>query len=101
MPKPKAAPDLPVIEDNTEVTVAFNDSTFTIPRKADDWPTVAWIARLDAESSGLTKDWLRFVELLLGQAQWKRLIEVAAGRKGDFTAFVDVLVSTIVKECAL
>lgn len=99
MPVPKAKE---VTEDpeTAEVDVEFNGATFTIPRKADDWPTVAWIARIDAESSGLTKDWLRFVELLLGQSQWKRLIEVAS-RKADFTAFVDVLVTTIVKECAL
>lgn len=97
---PKTKPTDEIVEDS-DVTVEFNGSTFTIPRSADDWPTVAWLARLEAESTRLTRDWLRFVELLLGQKQWDHLVKVAATRRADLTSFVDALVDAILKECAL
>lgn len=100
MPKAQKTPadDAPV---SAVVTVEFNGSTFEIPQQSDDWPTEAWIARMQASTSGQLLDWLSFVELLLGPQQWKRLTKAAAGTKGEFKKFLDVMLPVVAKECEL
>lgn len=101
MPKAKPEPDDKVEEpSDKDVTIEFKGQTFTIPREVDDWPTTAWIARLEASTSGKTLDWLRFVELLFGAAQWQKLCLSAPTRR-DFVEFLDVFTPTVLKECAL
>lgn len=102
MPKAKPEQDTTDSEKSPDkdVKVEFRGQTFTIPRDVDDWPTTAWIARLEASTSGKTLDWLRFVELLFGPAQWQKL-SLAAPTRGDFVEFLDLFTPTVLKECVL
>lgn len=85
----------------TDVVIEFNGATFTIPKDTDEWPTTAWLARIEATTTGRTLDWMQFVELLLGPAQWQQLTTLTASKKGDFVKFLDVFTPTVVKECDL
>lgn len=96
MPK-KTDDETPV----TDVVIEFNGATFTIPKDTDEWPTTAWLARIEATTTGRTLDWMQFVELLLGPAQWQQLTTLTASKKGDFVKFLDVFTPTVVKECDL
>lgn len=96
MPK-KTDDEAPV----TDVVIEFNGATFTIPKDTDEWPTTAWLARIEATTTGRTLDWMQFVELLLGPAQWQQLTTLTASKKGDFVKFLDVFTPTVVKECDL
>jgi hypothetical protein len=103
MPKTKPEPTADPAEDeapDADVKIEFRGQTFTVPRDVDDWPTTAWIARLEASTTNRTLDWLRFVELLLGPVQWQTL-SLAAPTRGDFVAFLDEFTPTVTKECAL
>ena len=98
MPKAKTEP---VEEPDSEVRIEFNGETFTIPRDTDEWSTTAWLARIEATTTGRTLDWMRFVELLLGPVQWQKITPLTAATKGDFVKFLDVFTPTVVKECDL
>ena len=101
-PKPKPEPT-PEVDDEEEpsgtVEMQFRGKTFTIPRSVDDWPTVAYLARLKATTSNLLLDWMTFVELILGEKQWQQLTLSTAARSGDFGEFVDLFGTTVAAEC--
>lgn len=86
-------------QESSTVTVEFNGQKFTIPQDSDDWPTPAWIARVQASTTGTLLDWLKFVEQLVGPKQWKRLTDNTT--KGDFKRFLDVFLTAVAKECSL
>lgn len=96
MPKAKTEP-----ADDVNVLIEFNGATFTVPRDTDEWSTTAWLARIEATTTGRTADWMRFIELLLGATQWRQLTAVTAATKGEFNKFLDVFTPTVVKECDL
>lgn len=106
MPKNKPSESVE-LDEKTEpeptdlVKVPFHGIEFTIPRAADDWPTPAYLARLEAISTGRLNDWMKFIELLLGEHQWRRLTSSAAPRAGDFKQFISVLGDVVQKECVL
>lgn len=102
MPKTKTEPT-PDVEDPTdsEVRVEFNGHTFSIPKDTDEWPTVAWLARIEATTTNRTLDWMRFIELLLGPGQWRLLTSVTASTKGEFNKFLDAFGAAVKEECAL
>lgn len=95
MPKTKdAAPEV-----NPDVEIDFHGDTFTIPRDPDDWPTTAYIARINATTTGRIVDWMTFVELLLGVRQWDRLTTTTQTR--DFKQFLDTFTTVVKEECGL
>lgn len=98
MPKAATKPVAePTAEESPLVEIEFNGQTFTVPRDADDWPTVAYLARLTAITSGRTMDWLKFMELLLGAAQWQRVVD--STNAGQFREFLNTAIDAIKKEC--
>lgn len=84
---------------STEVEIEFNGHTFTVPRDPDDWPTTAYIARINAATTGRINDWMAFVELLLGATQWTLLTTSTQTR--DFKKFLDEFTTVVKEECGL
>lgn len=95
MPKPKT--ETP----SDEVVIKFNDAEFTVPRNADDWPTVAYLARIKSANTRAITDWMEFIRLLVGPVQWELLTTQTATTTGQFKEFLNVFSDVVAKECDL
>lgn len=87
------------LEEN--VVVEFNGYTFTIPKSADDWPTRAELARIRAVAVQSIDAWLDFLELLLGEQQWRIAVDHAAPKRRDLFALVNLITDTVSEECVI
>jgi hypothetical protein len=101
MPKPKPVPDLPPeppeVEESKPLELQFGGHTFQIPRQAQ-WSTRAFIAMYAANASGRVNDWIRFIELLLGEDTFDLLCDEVAPTAESFGEFLDALIPVVVKE---
>lgn len=84
-------------DDGGLVVFEFRDTTFTIPRDADEWTTLTELARIKAVSSGDINDWITFLQELLG-AQWRLVLSVAPKRT-DLYEFIGLISDTVRTEC--
>lgn len=105
--KTKAKPEAEVQEEQDEsappeeVLVEFNGYTFTIPKQADDWPTRAELARIRAVAVQSIDAWLDFLELLLGEQQWRIACDHAAPKRRDLFELVNRITDAVSEECVI
>lgn len=99
----KAAPKAQPVPKSDEVKIEYLGRTFTLPRHQDDWSLDASMAWYKVLSTNESNDWITFMQLILGAAQWNDLVTVIKKRKtgqtGAFREFFMALRSTIDAEC--
>jgi hypothetical protein len=102
-PKPKTEPaaEPDEVEAPDVVAVEFNGYTFTIPRVADEWSTVAELARIHAITYRTVEAWLGFIKELVGPDQWEVVTTVAATKRSDLYAFVGKICDAVQEQCEI